>query len=63
MWAQKNCPCIKKYITILKAKFLTNDNSVRASFFHLFLVGFFVFHIILQRIHQNIKGLNIIKIC
>ena len=27
------------------AKFLTNDNSVRASLFHLFLLGFLVFHI------------------
>ena len=56
-WTQKNRPCIKKYITILKAK-VSEISDQWASLFHLV---FLVFHMILQRIHQNIKGLKIIK--
>ena len=67
MWTQKNCPFIQKYM-ILKAK--VSEISDRrmtilwaratGSLFHLFLLGFLVFHII-HNDHQNIKGLKIIK--
>ena len=59
-WTQKNRPCIKKYITILKAK-VSEISDQWATLFRLFLLVFLVFHMILQRIHQNIKGLKIIK--
>lgn len=60
-WTQKNRPCIQKYITILKAK-VSEISDQWASLFYWFILVFLVFHMVLQRIHQNIKGLKIIKI-